>query len=117
MGFARWTVGVLALSAGTVAGCSSEAPDLDALPSCGEWTTRAITEQDLEDGCWSWGERNERDEPTRVRIMPDHRQCEDGRILLWTDGAWGYVGEPWDASNISGAEVPPPHAARSCRPD
>ena len=110
-------VTLLVITTGMAGACGDDGPDFDILPNCGEWSKRAVAEQELEDGCTGWGDRNERDEPTRVTYVPERWRCEDGRTLFWTESAWGYVGEPWDVVTLHGSQVPPPHAARSCRPD
>ena len=41
-------------------------------------------------------------------------QCADGRVLMWNDEGWGFVGEPWSRHPADGPYVPPLDARDAC---
>lgn len=43
-----------------------------------------------------------------------HRDCADGRALLWNDEGWGHIGEPWSRHADPDYGVPPEDVLSDC---
>lgn len=54
------------------------------IPMCSEWLERAVTAEEVGDGCQAPGNSIE-----GTATYP----CDDGTVLYWNDSVWGYVGE------------------------
>ena len=40
--------------------------------------------------------------------------CADGRVLVWNDEGWGYVGEPWHRHGAGAERVAPESERTAC---
>jgi len=110
-------IGVLVLAL-VLAACGSDSAEpppstaLDAgVPSCDEWWQRAVTAEEVRDGCVDWSDDPVSSELAGTAVY----DCDDGRTLYWNDLGWGYVGEPMN-TYADGAELVAPEADRSACP-
>ena len=89
-------------------GCIDENGDLfldaaAAVEPCDAWIERAVTAEDVEEGC--------RSGPVDLDPVATY-DCTDGRVLYWNSVVWGYVGEPAHAQPAD-AEPSAPEAERT----
>lgn len=77
----------------------------ESRPTCEDWTTREVTEAEVEAGC-AQGDGAIAGTATFA--------CADGRTLYWNDAVWGYVGEPAHAHEEGAEQVAPEQERTSC---